>query len=575
METISPLRRFFRYYKPFKALFAADLAASFFICLIDLVYPMVTRTFINNAVPNRDFRLLLILAGVLLVVYTVKLGLNYFVQYYGHILGVHMQANMRRDIFAHLQKMPFTYFDENKSGALMSRVVNDLQDAAELAHHGPEFFFLSMLMMVGSFIVLCTINIPLTLIVFAFVPLFIYWMVKSRVKMERGFTESRRKTAEINAELQNSLTGIRVSKAFDNSSGEMDKFDARLDAFKKARYIAYQAMGQFNAGMFYFIDLMYLIVLVAAGIFYMNGRINIGDFTAYFLYIAQFITPIRRLMQFVEIYEEGQSGFKRFCEIMETPPEADNPGSEDVADLSGDIRFKHVTFTYGSEKNVLNDLNMTIRSGTKVALVGPSGGGKTTLCHLLPRFYDITRGEILIGDRNIEQITRSSLRRGMGIVQQEVFLFTGTIAENIGYACPDATLEEIQSAAKKANIHDYIIAQEEGYDTYVGERGIKLSGGQKQRIAIARIFLKNPQILILDEATSALDNITEYQLQQALDDLCEGRTTIVVAHRLSTVRNADEIVVLTDDGVEEQGTHDALMKNNGLYATLYNSQFSA
>ena len=567
-------RRFLGFYKPYKWPMAADVGAAFGITVCDLVYPMLTRSIINDVVPNRDLRTLFVFAGALLGVYLLKLALNYFVTYFGHLIGVRMQSDMRRDIFAHLQKLPFKYFDEHQTGALMSRVVNDLQDISELAHHGPETGFLSVMAMLGAFALLCTINVKLTLIVFAFLPLFLYFMWRMQSRMESGFVEARKTTAEINAELSNAISGIRVAKAFDNERGEMQKFERTVDDYQTARKRSYKAMAQFHSGMTFFLDAMYLIVLTAAGLFYYNDVINMGDFAAYFLYISQFITPVRRLMQFFEMYEEGKTGFKRFCEIMDVEPEAEKPGAEDVADLSGDIVFSDVTFTYGDDRKVLDHLNITIGGGRTVALVGPSGGGKTTLCHLLPRFYDIQSGRITIGGRDIETITRSSLRRGIGIVQQEVFLFTGTVADNIGYNTEDVTREQIIEAAKRARIHDFIMSLSDGYDTYVGERGVRLSGGQKQRIAVARIFLKNPQILILDEATSALDNITETQLKDALDALCRGRTCLVVAHRLSTIRNADEIIVLTDDGVEEQGTHEQLLARGGLYKTLYEAQFS-
>ncbi|MEG0912714.1 MAG: ABC transporter ATP-binding protein [Oscillospiraceae bacterium] len=567
------VKRFFEYYKPYKGLFVADIVAAFFISMCDLVYPLITRTVINDLVPNRLLRTFFVYAALLVIIYLIKLALNYFVMYYGHILGVRMQGDMRREIFGHLQKLPFAYFDEHKSGSLMSRVVNDLQDISELAHHGPEDFLISILMMIGSFAILCTVNLSLTLIVFAFLPLFLWFMIKMQGKMGEGFSRAREKTSEINAELGNSLSGIRVSKAFDNRCGEMKKFDRAVDGYIDARSSAYRVMAQFYSGMYFMLDFMYLVVLVAAGLYFYFGYINIGDYAAYFLYIGQFIQPIKRFMQFCELFEDGKTGFKRFCEIMDTKPEEDNRDSKEENDLSGDIVFDNVSFTYDKEQKVLDHLNMTIENGKKTALVGPSGGGKTTLCHLIPRFYDIEAGKITIGGMDIEKITRGSLRRGIGIVQQEVFLFTGTISENIAYACENATENDIIEAAKKARIHDLIMEMENGYDTYVGERGVKLSGGQKQRIAIARIFLKNPQILILDEATSALDNITEHLLQQSLDELCRGRTTIVVAHRLSTVRNADEIIVLTDDGIAEQGTHQELMLKNGVYKEIYNTQF--
>ncbi len=569
------LRRFLRYYKPYKLLFACDIAAAFFISLCDLVYPMVTRTVINSVVPNRDLRLFFVFAASLLAIYTVKALLNHFVTFWGHRLGVRIQSDLRREIFAHMQTLPFSYFDENQSGALMSRVVNDLQDISELAHHGPEDFLVSILMILGSFGLLCTINLPLTLIVFAFVPPCALFMVKMQKRMGIGFAKSREKTAEINAGLANSISGIRVSKAFDNSAGEMKKFERTIDGYFDARSIAYKAAAQYYSGMYFCLDVMYLVVLVAAGLYFYYGKIDIGDFAAYFLYIGQFIQPIKKFMQFCEIFEDGKTGFRRFCEIMDAKPEQERPGARDQADLSGDIVFSDVTFTYGSDKEVLSHLNIVFENGKTTALVGPSGGGKTTLCHLIPRFYDIDGGKITIGGRDILSITRSSLRRGIGIVQQEVFLFTGTIAQNIAYAREDATRADVERAAKAARIHEFILGLEDGYDTYVGERGVKLSGGQKQRIAIARIFLKNPQILILDEATSALDNITEHELQQSLEALQAGRTTIVVAHRLSTVRGADKIVVLDKTGVAEQGTHAELIAREGIYRKIYSAQFDS
>ncbi len=567
------LGRFLKFYEPYKLGITADILAAVVITICDLAYPMITREIINVYVPDRNLRMLITLAGILLAIYLVKYGLNYFMNYYGHFIGVKMQMDMRTDVFSHLQKLPFTYYDEHQSGALMSRVVNDLEGVTELAHHGPEMLLSSVLMLVGSFIFLCTINLPLTLIVFALLPLFLFFTLLMRKRMDESFMKSRKTMAKINAELQNSISGIRVAKAFDNESGEMKKFGKTLIEFKDSKRGAYIAMAQFFASMTFFTDAMYLIVLIAGGLYYFYGRIDIGDFAAYFLYIGQFITPIRRLTQFVEIYEDGKIGFERYCELMDVEPEKEREDAADVNDLSGDIVFKDVTVTYGTERHILDKLNITIKNGEKIALVGPSGGGKTTLCHLLPRFYEPDSGVITIGGRDIETITRGSLRRNIGIVQQDVFLFSGTVADNIGYASGDVTRDEVISAAKRASIHDFIMSLPDGYDTYVGERGVKLSGGQKQRIAIARIFLKNPEILILDEATSALDNATEQQLKDALDELCKGRTSLVVAHRLSTIKNADEIIVLTDSGVEEQGTHAELIKKGGVYKELYESQF--
>ena len=570
----SYLKRFCAYYRPYRKMFAIDLVAAFFITLCDLVYPLLTRTVINKAVPEHSMRLLIICCVSLLGVYVAKLLLSWVVNYWGHVLGVHMQGDMRRDIFSHLQRLPFGYFDENESGALMSRTVNDLQDIAELAHHGPEYFFLSGMEIIGAFAVLCTINLQLTLIIFAFLPLFCVIMALLQHRMDKGAYTTRAKTSVINAELGNSIAGIRVTKAFDNSQTELKKFNSALVDYIKARSDYYKTMAQFFCSMTFSTDLMYLVVLTAGGIFYFNGKIDTGDFAAYFLFISSFITPIRKLMQFFEMYEDGKAGFKRFCEIMDVEPEPENPNAETAQSLAGDIVYDNVSFTYGSERKVLDNINIVIKNGSKTALVGPSGAGKTTLCHILPRFYDINGGHVTIGGHDIEGYTRSSLRRLIGIVQQDVFLFTGTIADNIAYGRPDATREEIEQAARRAKADEFISQLPNGYDSFVGERGVKLSGGQKQRISIARIFLKDPQILILDEATSALDSVTEHELQHELDELSHGRTTIVVAHRLSTVRDADNIVVLTEEGVAECGSHEQLMQNGGLYSTLYNSQYA-
>ncbi|MDO4567054.1 MAG: ABC transporter ATP-binding protein [Oscillospiraceae bacterium] len=567
------LGRFCAYYGPYKAHLAGDLLASFMLAACDLAYPLITRRIINETVPAGRARELAGLCAAVFFIYLIKLGFNYVVTYYGHILGVKLQADMRRDAFAHLQKLPFSFFDENKSGALMSRIVNDLQEISELAHHGPEHILVCSVSILGAFGLLCTINIPLTLIIFAFLPVFILIMYKMQKRMQDGFLLAREKTGRINAELANSLSGIRVSKSFDNEKLEIEKFESAVDEYKRARGASYKTMGLFYSWMYYFIDLMYLVVLAAGGVFYFQGRINIGDFTAYLLYIGQLINPVRKLMQFVEMFEDGTAGFRRFCALMDEEPEPDSEGVVEADTLRGDIEFRNVSFTYGSEQKVFNNINLTIKDGEKAALVGPSGAGKTTLCHLLPRFYDIEAGEILIGGRDISSYTRASLRRLIGIVQQEVFLFTGTIAENIAYPRPGASRAEIERAARRARIDGFIETLPEGYDSYVGERGVKLSGGQKQRVAIARVFLMDPQILILDEATSALDNLTEHELQAELDALSEGRTTIVVAHRLSTVRGADDIIVLGEEGVLERGAHEELLKRGGVYRSLYESQF--
>ena len=568
--TIKTLKRFIAYYKPFKLLFTIDMVCAFIVAAADLFFPLITKNMINDYIPNAKIKMVFILGGALLALYIVKSLLNYVILYWGHLLGVRIQANMRRDVFTHLQKLPFSYFDENKTGTIMSRIVNDLMDISELAHHGPEDIFLSVIMLIGAFIVLAGISLPLTLIIFAFIPFLVFFAARKRIKMSDAFTKTRVEVAEVNANLENSISGIRVSKAFVNTDFELKKFQKGNLSFQKAREIAYKTMAEFFSGTSFILDILNVVVFLAGGLFFYFGKINIGDFTAFILFVNMFLNPIKRLINFVEQYQSGITGFRRFVDIMDSEKEKDAENATHISDVSGVIDFKNVTFSYDEKKNVLSDLNLHIESGKTIALVGPSGGGKTTLCHLLPRFYDIDEGEIFLDGKNIKDITLRSLRENIGIVQQDVFLFTGTIYENILYGNVNATFEEVVEAAKKANIHDYIMGLEDGYDTYIGERGIKLSGGQKQRISIARVFLKNPPVLILDEATSALDNATEVMIQQSLESLCKGRTTLVVAHRLSTIKNADEILVLTDDGIAERGTHDFLLEKNGLYAKLYN-----
>ncbi|NLY43225.1 MAG: ABC transporter ATP-binding protein [Clostridiaceae bacterium] len=569
------IKRFLQYYKPskIKRIFIIDMICALVVAVCDLFYPMITRDIINIYVPNREYRLMITWLIALALIYILKLALNYYITYYGHVMGVMMQGNMRRDMFEHLQDLPFVFFDENKTGTLSSRIINDLMDISELAHHGPEDLFISLVMLVGSFLLLSKINLPLALIVFSIVPLLIFVAMKLRIRMADTFLETRVTIGEVNATIENSISGIRVSKAFGNKEKELEKFDKNNSKFKQARKKAYKVMASFYVGSSFILDILNILVLSAGAIFFYRGWINFGDFAAFLLYVGNFLSPIRKLVNFVEQYQSGISGFKRFVEIMDTEVETDEPGARDIYNVKGDIKFKDVTFAYDKNKEVLTDISFNIEAGKTVAIVGPSGGGKTTLCHLIPRFYEAKKGEICIDDINIKDFTRRSLRKNIGIVQQDVFLFTGTIYENIQCGRFDATREEVYKAAKSANIHDFIMSLPDGYDTYVGERGVKLSGGQKQRIAIARVFLKNPPILILDEATSALDNVTEQLIQQSLEKLAEGRTTIVVAHRLSTIKNADEIIVLTDKGIEEKGKHEELLEKGGIYAKLYNSQF--
>lgn len=564
------LKRFIRYYKPYKKLFILDLLAAFLVSACDLFYPMITRNIINDVIPNRQIKLLFVFAIVLTLIFLIKAGLNYFMQYWGHVVGVRMQADMRRDLFDKLQDMPNKYFDNNKTGVIMSRIINDLLDISELAHHGPEDLFISLVMLVGSFIILCTINVPLTIITFAIIPFLLFYTIHKRNKMKKAFKETRVKTGEVNATIENSISGVRVTKSFGNKAYEMEKFDKSNGIFKKAREHAYKAMAEYFSGMFFLVDMLELIVLIAAGYFTYLGKINVGDFAAYLLYIKMFLQPIRKLINFNEMFQNGMSGFERYEEIMNEKNEKEIPNAKELKDVKGKITIKDVTFRYDNKESILENFNLDIEAGKMVALVGPSGGGKTTICNLIPRFYDYESGQIFIDDVDISTVTLKSLRENIGIVQQDVFLFTGTIKENIMYGNPNATDEEVIEAAKNACLHDFIMGLEDGYDTFIGERGVKLSGGQKQRISIARVFLKNPAILILDEATSALDNVTEYEIQKALEELSKDRTTLVVAHRLSTVKNSDEIVVLTDKGIEERGTHEELIKLGGVYSNLHN-----
>lgn len=563
------LKEFIKYYKPYKKLFILDLLAAFTVALCDLVYPMITRNIMNEVVPNKDLRMLMVFAISLLLIFILKAGLNYFMQYWGHVVGVRMQADMRSYVFTHLQKLPNQYFNNNKSGVIMSRIINDLMEVSELAHHGPEDLFVSLVMLVGSFLILLRINVPLTLIVFAILTFILLYAITQRKRMNRAFKETRVKTGDVNATLENSIAGMRVTKSFCTEEEELKKFNESNNIFRHARESAYKVMAQYFSGMFLFIDVLELVVLIVAGYFTYMNYINLGDFAAYLLYVKMFIQPIRKLINFTEQYQNGMTGFERFTEIIneETEKEAKNP--IELKDVKGNIEIENVSFTYEDDNEVFSNLTLSIEAGKTVALVGPSGGGKTTLCNLIPRFFDFSEGDIKIDGKSIKEVSLNSLRKNIGVVAQDVFLFTGTIKENIIIGKSDATDEEVIDACKKARIHEFIMTLPQGYDTYVGERGVKLSGGQKQRISIARIFLKNPPIMILDEATSALDNVTEYEIQKSLEELGRNRTNLVVAHRLSTIQNADEIIVLTENGIEERGTHKELIEKSGVYSRLH------
>lgn len=567
------LKRFMAYYKPHKLLFFFDMLASLAVAAIAITYPMITRTMLNTYIPDNNIRMVVICGGALLCVYLLRMGLNYFIQYYGHVMGVKMQAQMRSDMFNHLEKLPYSFFDNHETGKIMSRMTNDLMDISELAHHGPENLLISSISIIASFVYLCTINWWLTLIVFACVPFLILITMLLRKKMRSAFMRSRQSIGEINAALESSITGIRVTKAFNNSEIESEKFEEGNKKFVHARTDAYKAMGQFHSGTSFINDIFNVVVLIAGGFFLSKGFIQVGDYTAFTISVGLFIGPVMTLIGFMEQYQNGVTGFQRFLEIMDAEPEKDDPDAEEMKVAEGHIEFKNVNYSYSEGEEVLKNVSLDIKKGEKFALVGPSGGGKTTICHLIPHFYDVKDGQILIDGKDINKITRSSLRANIGIVQQDVYLFNASIRDNILYGRPGATEEEVIEAAKRANIHNYVMSMPNGYDTVIGERGVKLSGGQKQRLSIARVFLKDPAILILDEATSALDNTTEILIQNSLDELCKGRTTIVVAHRLSTVKNADEIAVVSDGKIIEQGPHDSLIAMNGVYANLYKLQF--
>ena len=567
------LKKFLSYYRPHKLLFSLDMGASLLVALSGIVYPVVTRTMLNDLIPNRQYRMIVIYGLTLLVIYLVRMWLNFFIQYKGHMMGTQMQAAMRSDLFTHLEKLPFSFFDQHETGKIMSRMTTDLFDITELAHHGPENLIIASISVVVSFAYLMHINVMLSIIVFMVVPFLIGISNYMRTRMRSAFTRSRQATAVINASLETSISGIRVTKAFTNAAKETEKFEHGNTLFKEASRDAYKAMGQFHSGTTFITDIFNVVILIAGGLFLYDGKITFADYSAFIVSINLFLGPVNTLIRFMEQYQSGVAGFERFVEVLDMKPEMDRDGAKDVPRLKGEIEFDDVTFAYDGEHDVLKNIDMKIKPGQTFALVGPSGGGKTTICHLIPHFYQVEKGRILLDGMDIRDITMESLRRNIGIVQQDIYLFNASIRDNILYGRLDATEEEVVEAAKRANIHDYIMTLDEGYDTVIGERGVRLSGGQKQRLCIARVFLKNPPMLILDEATSALDNTTEIMIQQALDELCEGRTTLVVAHRLSTIKNADAIAVISDGRILEQGTHDELLQTGGLYSQLYHQQF--
>lgn len=566
-------KRFIAYYKPERKTFILDMSACFLTSLIGLVYPIVTRRMLNTYIPDMNVQMIVLAGSGVLLLYLIRMLLQYYIQYQGHMMGTRMQAAMRRDMFRHLEKLPYKYYDNHETGKIMSRMTNDLQDISELAHHGPENIIISVLTIILSLTYLLTINVPLTLIVFGCVPIMVLITVSLQKKMRDAFAESRRSIAVINSSVESSIQGIRVTKAYNNAKKEEEKFEDGNSQYVEARRKSYKAMGQFSASTQFVTNLFNIVVLIGGGLYMYRGDINFADYSAFFLSVNLFINPVTTLINFMEQYQNGVTGFERFIQILDEKPEVDSPGAVDAGKLQGHIEFKNVTYSYDDKNEVLENVSLDVKQGEKFALVGPSGGGKTTICHLLPHFYEIQEGQILIDGRDIRTMTMESVRRNIGIVQQDIYLFNASIRDNILYGRLDATEEEVIEAAKRANIHDYIMELPDGYDTEIGERGVRLSGGQKQRLSIARVFLKNPAILVLDEATSALDNTTELLIQQALDELCEGRTTIVVAHRLSTIKNADEIAVISRGRIVEQGSHMELLKKDGAYAALYNLQF--
>lgn len=574
---MNTFQKFIRYYGPYKAVFFFDLLCAAFISIVDLAFPQILRTLTSTLFledSNTILRTLPWIAAVLLICYIVQALCKYYVSCQGHIMGAKMERDMRRELFEHYEKLSFSYYDKNNTGQMMSRLVSDLFDISEFAHHGPENLFISVVKIVGSFIFLFLIQWKLAFILAAVVIFMILFSAKQNQRMQATFLDNRRKIGDINATLQDSLSGIRIVQSFANEGIEREKFHKGNEGFLVSKKDNYRAMGTFQGGNTFFQGLMYLITLTIGGCFVALGEMTPTDLAMYALYIGIFISPIQILVELTEMMQKGLSGFRRFLDIIETEPEIfDTETAVPIQNPQGDISYNDVSFSYEDNEIVLNHISFQIPAGRSIALVGPSGGGKTTICSLLPRFYDITGGSITIGGQDIQNMTLESLRNSIGIVQQDVYLFGGSIKENIAYGKPDASMDEIIQAAKNANIHDFIMDLPDGYDTFVGERGTRLSGGQKQRISIARVFLKNPPILILDEATSALDNESERHIQKSLEALSKNRTTITIAHRLSTIKHADEILVVNDHTIKERGSHRELIQKDGIYARYYRMQF--
>ena len=572
----SKLSIFASYIRPHSAAFALDMGLSLAVAMVDLAFPYITRHAMNTMLPERLFATFFTVMAILFAAYLLRACFQYLITIVGHRMGTLVEADMRRDVFMHMQSLSFSFFDHNRTGVLMARVTNDLFEIVELAHHGPENILTCSATLLGALIILLTINWKLSLVLIILLPICIVFSIHQRLRMQDANRDVKVKTGEINAAIESGISGIRTSKAFAAEKAEDEKFDRANEAFKQSKVRYYRAMGLFNAGIEATVGIMQVAVVSFGGLLIMHGELDFVDLLTFTLYVSTFISPVRKLVQFMEVYAQGSAGFDRFVELMRTQPEiTDAPDAQVLSDVQGEIRFDHVSFSYQEGSPVLEDVSLTVAPGKTFALVGSSGGGKTTICHLIPRFYDVSSGAVLVDGKDVRSLTQESLRKNIGIIQQDVFLFAGSIMDNIRYGNPDATDRDVVEAAIRAEIHEDIISMPDGYNTFVGERGVVLSGGQKQRISIARVFLKNPPILILDEATSALDSVTEQKIQKSLDLLSSGKTCIIIAHRLSTIRNADIIAVVDDQHIVEQGSREELLKKDGAYAALERAQNEA
>ncbi|MEW9110439.1 ABC transporter ATP-binding protein [Cytobacillus gottheilii] len=568
------IRRFFTYYKPHKKLFIIDFSSAVIVALLELGFPLAVQWFIDDLLPDENWAMIVSVSAGLLAFYVTSTFLQYIVNYWGHMLGINIETDMRQQLFNHVQRQSFRFFDNTKTGHIMSRVTNDLMDIGELAHHGPEDLFIAVMTFFGAFGIMLTINVKLAIVSVVVMPFLVWLIAFCNVRMNKAWKKMYGEIANVNARVEDSVSGVRVVQSFTNEKFEIARFMKDNQTFRKAKLGAYKIMSYSSSGIYMMTRLITLLVLVYGAWLSFTGELTHGELVSFILYVNVLLKPIDKISALMELYPKGMAGFKRFTELIDTDPEVeDRKDAVEVSTLRGDIRFEDVSFSYDEHKSVLKDIDLSIRAGETVAFVGPSGAGKTTICSLIPRFYDVSNGSIKIDGIDLRDMTKQSLRSQIGIVQQDVFLFTGTIKENIGYGNLDASDEEIYEAARKAHLEDFIASLPFGYETQIGERGLKLSGGQKQRLAIARMFLKNPPILILDEATSALDTETERIIQAALTDLAKNRTTLVIAHRLATIRNADRIVVVTENGIAEEGSHDELIEKGGIFANLHKIQF--